>query len=47
MIGQNPLKIPETRIQSAKTRCQNAETAQSRISLASIWMEVAQKICLQ
>ena len=46
IIVQNPLEIPENRIQNAKTGFQNAETAQSRISFASTWMEVAQKNCL-
>ena len=36
----------ETRFQNAKTRLQNAKTAWSRISLASTWTEIAQKICL-
>ena len=52
-MGDNPLKIAETRfenaktrLQKAKTRFQNSETAMSRISFASTWMEIAQKNCL-
>ena len=37
----------KTRVQKAKTRVQNAETDWSRISFASTWMEIAQKICLR